>query len=93
MHPEQITYALALAADLDARGEEYSARIVRRLVEERAELLAALSKLLRTVKEPEMVSQGFDHPPEYESAEDFKLAYVIHEARAVEAKSQEEFAK
>ena len=52
------------------------------------ELLAACKTMLQSVKEPVEQSMGYDHPPEYATADDYYLAKAIYEARDVIARAE-----
>lgn len=53
------------------------------------ELLAVLENLVATMKQPVEESSGFDHPPEYRTAEDAALAEALFFARTAIGEAHE----
>lgn len=72
---QKLDYAESLANDLEKRGEVFSASLVRRLVEQRAELLVACKAIL-----------GIDNPPAGEPGHiDFGQAIGMAQAAVTKA--------
>jgi hypothetical protein len=60
MSPNYLRYAEALATDLEVASQPVSAKVVRRLLEERAELLAACEAMADALRSNGQVRLGFD---------------------------------
>lgn len=52
------------------------------------DLLDALNSLIELVPEPQLVSMGFESPPEHATQEDHALGYALHLARTAIAKAK-----
>lgn len=59
-----------------------------RLLAAAPDLLEALENLLAVVPEPELVSMGYDSPPEYRTQEEHDIGYALHLAHAAIANAR-----